>query len=108
MKTIGLTSLLILTTAVVVTATTGRAAETTQGQVFTLCFEKQTGLLLRFATEFDGTSLRYDWDEFRDVAGVKMPYKLSAQEGPYSYTLRFTEVKQNTPIDDAKFKRPKS
>jgi hypothetical protein len=77
-----------------------------QGQLFKLYFETKTGLLFRFTTEFQGASLRYDWDDYRDVEGVKLPYKLSAQEGPWSYTIRFTTIKRNTPIDDAKFKKP--
>jgi hypothetical protein len=81
-------------------------ATTSEDQSFTLYFETKTGLLLRAATQFGGASLCYDWDDYRDVEGVKMPYKLVAHEGALTYTIRFTDIQRNTPVEDAKFKKP--
>jgi len=82
-----------------------------------LYFDTQTGLLLRKSTYIDAMSGRspyqVDFDDYRNTgSGVKIPFvvrmlpatprtELSTQA-----TLRITSVKDNVPIDDAKFVKP--
>ena len=82
-----------------------------------LYFDTQTGLLLRKWTYVDTASGRspyqLDFDDYRNTgSGVKIPFVVHmSPAGPRTEieptsTLRITSVKDNTPIDDAKFVKP--
>ena len=82
-----------------------------------LYFDTQTGLLLRKSTYIDAMSGRspyqVDFDEYRNTgSGVKIPFVVrmlpatSRMELSTRATLRITSVKDNVPIDDAKFAKP--
>ena len=85
-------------------------ATTASGGRDRLFFDKQTGLLLRRAT-FSPTVLGFfpyqvDYDDYRTVDGVKIPYLVKWSIPGRSWTQKVTEVKQNSAIDDAKFASP--
>ncbi len=73
-------------------------------------FDTQTGLLLRIATR-DTTLLgplpdEMDFDDYRDVQGVKLPFAVSHMRPDHSYKDTFSEITLNVPVDDAKFQKP--
>ncbi len=75
-----------------------------------LFFDKETGLLSRTVryskTVVGPVPIQIDYSDYRDVAGVKIPFewKLTWTDGQSSYALE--EVKPNVAIDPAKFGRP--
>lgn len=81
-----------------------------------LYFDTETGLLLRRATFFrtplGDSPFQMDFDDYRTVAGVKMPFLVRMNPaGPRtelgtSSTLRVKNIKVNVPLDDALFVRP--
>jgi photosynthetic reaction center cytochrome c subunit len=82
-----------------------------------LYFDTRTGLLLRKWTYVDTASGRspyqLDFDDYRNTgSGVKIPFVVHmSPAGPRTEieptsTLRITSVKDNTPIDNAKFVKP--
>ena len=77
-----------------------------------LFFDAQTGLLVRrlslLPTMIGVIPEQVDYDDYRDVDGVKMPFtiKISALDQNYAATIKFTEIKLNVPVDDAKFNKP--
>jgi len=82
------------------------------GGVATLCFDAQTGLLvrmLRYGPSPVGRIVtRVDYSDYRDVGntGVKMPFKwtMSWLDGRNVYSL--TNVQPNARIDAARFAKP--
>ena len=48
------------------------------------------------------------FSDYRDVDGIQIPFTASRKLGPQTVERHATEVKINTPIDPAQFKRPAS
>ena len=75
-------------------------------------FDTQTGLLLRVVvltqTPIGRVPEQYDFEDYRDVDGVKMPFTIqyATVDGRAAATRKFTEIKHNVAIDDEKFKKP--
>jgi hypothetical protein len=44
--------------------------------------------------------------DFRDVDGVKVPFKLEVSSSMQSFTIVITKVEQNVPVDDKMFSKP--
>ena len=79
-----------------------------------LFFDTQTGLLLRKGT-YDMTALgpytmQTDYDDYRDVGGVKVPFLISTTSVSPADTavIHVEKVDNNPSIDAAKFTRPAS
>jgi hypothetical protein len=76
-------------------------------------FDSETGLLKRrlviVRTPVGNVPDQVDFDDYRDVSGVRIPFKVrTAGIDPRSGTTRtFTEVTINTPVDAEKFLAPK-
>jgi hypothetical protein len=75
-------------------------------------FDAETGLLLR-RQRFTQTMIgplpeQWDFQDYRDVDGVKVPYTIlvSTTSPNDSNTRTFTEIKFNAPVDDALFQMP--
>jgi hypothetical protein len=75
-------------------------------------FDAETGLLVR-RQRFTQTMIgpipeQWDFQDYRDVDGVKVPYTIvTATPNPNEGGSRtFTEIKFNSPVDDALFKMP--
>jgi len=83
-----------------------------EGAPETLSFDADSGLLVRTQTQVNGPQGTIDIDsrlsDYRDVDGIKLPFKIDQERSDFSFTINFTEVKHNVPIDDAKFEKPKS
>jgi hypothetical protein len=82
----------------------------TTGMIGTLYFDKKTGLLKRYIryanTAVGRIPTQVDYDDYRDVAGVKMPFKYSYAWVSERDDWTFTSYEPNVAIDAAKFGRP--
>ena len=89
----------------------GTSPEGTSEEFF---FDVQTGLLLRRhileQTVFGGFQVQADFEDYRETGGVKTPFVVhwSSPGGAWGtkVSVKVIEVKQNDPIEDAKFDRP--
>jgi hypothetical protein len=85
---------------------------TTGGQREQLFFDAETGLLIRRTrstpTPVGNIPEQVEFDDYRDVDGVKMPFtvKVASIDPFYSVTRKFTEIKLNVPIDEKRFNKP--
>jgi photosynthetic reaction center cytochrome c subunit len=81
-----------------------------RGLLGTLYFDTKTGLLVRMvrytASPIGRIPTQLDYSDYRDVKGIKFPFKytFSWLDGRDSFQL--TDVKTNVPIDAAKFAKP--
>jgi photosynthetic reaction center cytochrome c subunit len=75
-----------------------------------LYFDEQSGLLvreLRYAESPLGLNpTQIDYADYRDVDGVKAPFRWTIARPNGSFTIQLERIKQNVPIDDAKFAKP--
>jgi hypothetical protein len=80
------------------------------GLLVTMYFDSQSGLLvrmLRFAPSVVGrTPTQIDYSDYRDVAGIKMPFKWKVAwlDGKENFEIK--EVQPNVNIDAARFAKP--
>ncbi len=83
---------------------------TASGGVATLSFDAETGLLLRltrYAESPVGPLVsRIDYSDYRDVAGVQMPFRWTVSWLSGRSTFELTEVQPNVSIDPARFTVP--
>jgi hypothetical protein len=75
-----------------------------------LYFDQQSGLLIRML-RFSDTPLglnptQIDYSDYRDVNGVKTPFRWTLARPSGAFTIQVESVQQNVPIDDGKFARP--
>lgn len=75
-----------------------------------LYFDTQTGLLIRKDSEEEGEGgkrpVEEYYDDYRAVDNIKLPFTIH-QVGPgMNFTIKLSEVKQNVPVDNAKFNKP--
>ncbi len=81
-----------------------------RGLLATLYFDTKTGLLVRLirysASPIGRVPTQIDYSDYRDVNGIKFPFKytFSWLDGRDSFQL--SDVKINVPIDAAKFGKP--
>ncbi len=82
----------------------------TKGILATLYFDKASGLLMRVVrygrSPVGRVPTQFDYSDYRDVGGIKFPFKITFSwlDGRDAYQL--SEVRTNVPIDSAKFDRP--
>ncbi|MGH9253221.1 MAG: photosynthetic reaction center cytochrome c subunit family protein [Vicinamibacterales bacterium] len=83
---------------------------TAGGGVATLCFDAETGLLVRlvrYANSPVGRLVtRVDYDDYRDVAGVRMPFRWTVRWLSGRSTYELTEVQPNVQVAETRFARP--
>ena len=81
-----------------------------ESSVETWYFDTQTGLILRQDMEREGPqgkqAVQSFLDDYRDVDGIKIPFKLRQVTSAFTIDIKIEEVKHNVPIDDAKFNKP--
>jgi hypothetical protein len=79
---------------------------------WTLYFDVVTGLLRREMTMTETMLLplqeQVDYDDYRDVNGVQLPFRVQTSDGaPYSTLTRtFLQIRRNVAVDDALFRPP--
>jgi hypothetical protein len=75
-----------------------------------LYFDKQSGLLLRLVrygeTPLGRLPTQIDYADYREAGGVKIPFRWTLARPAGRFTIQVSEVKQNVPVDDAKFAKP--
>jgi len=82
------------------------------GTVRMLYFDVVTGLLRRELTTTDTILIplqeQVDYDDYRDVDGVQMPFRVVTSDGaPYDTVTRtFLQIRRNAAIDEAAFRPP--
>lgn len=75
-----------------------------------LYFDDKSGLLLRLVrlgeTPLGPLPTQIDYAEYRDVRGVKIPFRWTLARPGGRFTIQVNEVEQNVHLDDSKFARP--
>jgi hypothetical protein len=75
-----------------------------------LDFDQKTGLLTRETryadTPMGRNATQVDFADYRDVSGVKIPFRWTLARPIARFTIQIKEAKVNAPIDDAKFAKP--
>lgn len=75
-------------------------------------FDTQTGLLVRQLTLrelfLNDIPEQEDYEDYHDVDGVKVPFtvRVSTSNPNAAFTLKFTDVKSNVPVDESIFAMP--
>lgn len=85
--------------------------EPATGSAIKQYIDAQTMLPFRFVMkvnapqvgEFEQTT---DVSDYREVDGIKLPFKLSSSSSVQSYTVELSKVEHNTPIDEKLFVKP--
>lgn len=75
-----------------------------------LFFDQKTGLLVRMVRSAQNPMGRMptqiDYADYREVDGVKTPWRWTLSRPNGRFTIQLKEVKNNVPIDDARFTKP--
>jgi hypothetical protein len=75
-------------------------------------FDPKSGLLLRVVRYSESplglNPTQIDYADYREVAGVKMPFRWTVTWLSGRSTIELTDVQTNVPIDAAKFAKPRS
>jgi hypothetical protein len=75
-----------------------------------LYFDNTSGLLVRLVrwneTPVGPVPTQIDYADYRDVAGVKMPFTWTVSQTYMQMTIKLSGVQTNVPIDAARFARP--
>ena len=66
-------------------------------------FSASTGLLIRTVTHINGMDQASDLSEYREVNGVKFPFKRETKMGPQTVTITVTELDTKSKIKDEVF-----
>src|SRR5262249_41659425 len=81
------------------------------GSLATLYFDSESGLLVRLLRYSDSvvgrTPTQIDYSDYRDVAGVKMPFRFTVSWLDGKENFEITEIQPNVVIDAARFAQPK-
>jgi photosynthetic reaction center cytochrome c subunit len=90
-----------------VVAVQGRSAARTPVRLF---FDKDSGLLVRLIRYTDSpvglNPTQIDYADYREVAGVKIPFRWTVTWLDGRSTIELTDVQPNVPVDASKFARP--
>jgi hypothetical protein len=80
------------------------------GVIATLYFDPESGLLVRMVRYSNSvvgrTPTQIDYSDYRDVAGVKMPFRFTVTWLDGRENFELSEIQPNMPIDAAKFAKP--
>ena len=83
----------------------------TGGTLATLYFDRESGLLVRMVRYADSRVGRlptqFDYADYRDVSGVKIPFKWKMTWLDGFEDLTLTEIQPNVAIDAARFAKPR-
>ena len=75
-----------------------------------LYFDQQSGLLVRAVTNMNSVLGAFpettDFDDYRDVSGIKMAYTVKVLSPEGDRTFKFDSIEINAPVEDAKFQQP--
>src|SRR5204863_9582276 len=75
-----------------------------------LYFDTKSGLLVRLvrwnATPVGPVQTEINYEDYRDVAGVKMPFTWTVSQTYMQMTIKLTGIQPNVPVDAKMFARP--
>ena len=75
-----------------------------------LYFDKNSGLLMRLVRYAQSPlgllPTQIDYADYREAGGVKIPFRWTLARTNGRFTIQLSEVKENAPVDDAKFAKP--
>ena len=81
-----------------------------EGESDKMYFDVQTGLLLRIIGHHHApegvTEFTEDLSDYREVDGIKLPFTVHQAGGDSAFTIKFTEVHHNVPIENSVFSKP--
>lgn len=81
-----------------------------EGSPEKLYFDVTTGLLVRHDAERETEQGKIAgetyFEDYKEVDGIKMPHTMKQVTPMFSMTMKFTEIKHNTAIDETKFNKP--
>jgi hypothetical protein len=73
-------------------------------------FDDESGLLVRWVrwnrTPLAPVPTGVDYDDYRDVAGIKMPFKWTVSQTYMQMNIALSEVQPNVAVDAARFATP--
>jgi hypothetical protein len=73
-------------------------------------FDTETGLLLRMTERIESPlgdlPQETDYDDYRIVSGVKMPFTIQVVRMDRTITYKWDQVQTNVPMDDSQFAKP--
>jgi len=83
---------------------------TAGGSIATLYFDPETGLLVRMrryaSSPVGRMPTQFDFSDYRDVAGVKMPFRWTMTWLDGRENVELSEVQPNVSIDAVRFAKP--
>jgi len=75
-----------------------------------LYFDEQSGLLLRLVrygeTPLGLLPMQIDYADYRDLNGMKVPFRWTLARPSGQFTIQAKDIKQNVAVDEAKFAKP--
>jgi hypothetical protein len=75
-----------------------------------LYLDKQSGLLLRLVRYAQSplglNPTQIDYADYREADGVQVPFRWTVARPGNRFTIQVEQMKQNVPVDDAKFVEP--
>jgi hypothetical protein len=75
-----------------------------------LYFDDKSGLLVRLVrygeTALGRMPTQIDYTDYRQAGEVKIPFRWTLARPSGRFTIQLSEVKENVPVDDAKFAKP--
>ncbi len=75
-----------------------------------LYFDKESGLLVRLVRYVESplgrNPTQIDYSDYREVAGVRLPFRWTAAQPQAQVTVQLTDIQVNVPLDDSRFNRP--
>src|SRR5581483_3775450 len=81
-----------------------------RGLLVTLYFDRQSGLLLRElrygASPIGRVPTQIDFADYRDVNGVKLPFRITYAWLDGRDSIELTDIKTNVAVDEAQFGKP--
>lgn len=55
---------------------------------------------------FEDVLFTFRYEDYREVDGLRLPFHVVLEAPLFGYDIRFTEIRHNVPIDDARFTAP--
>lgn len=80
-------------------------AQSSAGKAWKLYFDVKTGLLARQGYK-GPIDFEYWHEDYKEVNGLKIPHSLR-MAGEQGFTITFTNVRLNAPVDSTRFQKPK-
>jgi zinc protease len=85
-------------------------AVTAEGTAEVFYFDAQSGLLVRNVSQRETPQgkmqVTVHMDDYKEVDGIKLPFTIRQDTEAMNFLIKFTEIKHNVPVEDAKLKKP--